>query len=92
MCPVGIQRHDGRLVPYAAVQTGKGRQPMGKIAKKPLPPAAPAETEDPIWGDAMSDFFGFKPPRSLSADPAPAEPVKPAAPKPARKRAAAREA
>ena len=77
-----------RMLP---VQTGKGRQPMGKIAKKPVSPAAPAETEDPIWGDAMSDFFGFKPPRSLSADPAPADPDKPA-PKPARKRAAAREA
>ena len=83
----------GGLCRMLPAQTGKGRQPMGKIAKKPLPPAAPAErTEDPIWGDAMSDFFGFKPPRSLSADPAPAEPVKPAAPKPARKRAAAREA
>ena len=65
---------------------------MGKIAKKPPPPAAPTETEDPTWGDAMSDFFGFKPPRSLSADPAPAEPDEAAASKPARKRAAAREA
>jgi hypothetical protein len=35
---------------------------MGKIAKKPQPPAAPApapeEDEDPIWGNALADFFG----------------------------------
>ena len=73
------------------VQTGKGRQPMGKIAKKPLPPAAaPAEAED-IWGLAMSDFFGFTP-RSLSAaaPPAAQEAKSPAPAKPVRKRAAVR--
>jgi hypothetical protein len=65
---------------------------MGKIAKKPSPPAVPAEEEDPIWGDALADFFGFRRLGSLSADPSPAEPDKPGPPKPPRKRVAAREA
>jgi len=67
---------------------------MGKSAKKPQPPAAPApeEDEDPIWGNALADFFGVGALKSLSAA-APAVPEdKPAAvpKKPARKRAAPR--
>jgi hypothetical protein len=65
---------------------------MGKIAKTSLPPAAPEEDEDPIWGNALADFFGVRSLRSLSAT-APAVPEdKPAAPPktPARKRAAPR--
>jgi hypothetical protein len=64
---------------------------MGKIAKKPLPSAAPEASEDPIWGDALADFFGMRAFGSLSAA-APAVPEdKPAATKtPARKRAAPR--
>jgi len=67
---------------------------MGKIAKTSLPPAAPApeEDEDPIWGNALADFFGVRSLRSLSAA-APAVPEdKPAAPPktPARKRAVPR--
>jgi len=68
---------------------------MGKITKKPLPPSAPApdpaEDEDPIWGDALADFFGVRALGALSAAAPPTEPDKPAAPaKPARKRAAPR--
>jgi hypothetical protein len=62
---------------------------MGKIAKTSQPPAAPEEDEDPIWGNALADFFGVRALRSLSTD-APAVPEdKPATPpkKPARKRA-----
>ena len=40
---------------------------MGKIAKKPLPSAAPEASEDPIWGDALADFFGMRAFGSLSA-------------------------
>ena len=67
---------------------------MGKIAKTSLPPAAPEEDEDPIWGTALADFFGVRALGSLSAA-APAVPGdKPAAvpKKPARKRAAPRRA
>ena len=67
---------------------------MGKIAKKPQPPAAPApeEDEDPIWGNALADFFGVRALKSLSADAAAVPEDKPAAAakKPARKRAAPR--
>ena len=73
-----------------------GKFAMGKIAKKPQPPAAPApapeEDEDPIWGNALADFFGVRALGSLSAA-APAVPEdQPAAvpKKPARKRAAPR--
>ena len=70
-------------------QSGEVRH-MVKPAKKPLPPAAPTEAED-AWGFTASDFFGFRPFGSPSADPPPAAPDKPATPaKPARKRAAAR--
>jgi hypothetical protein len=65
---------------------------MGKITKKPQPPAAPAseEDEDPIWGDALADFFGVRALGSLSAATPPVPEDKPAAvpKKPARKRAA----
>jgi len=69
-----------------------GKFAMGKIAKKPQPPAVPEEDEDPIWGNALADFFGVRALGSLSAA-APAVPEdKPAAvpKKPARKRAAPR--
>ena len=63
---------------------------MGKIAKKPLPSAAPEASEDPIWGDALADFFGVRALGSLSAATPPVPEDKPAAvpKKPARKRAA----
>jgi len=37
-----------------------GRFAMNKTARKPLPPAAPAEDEDPVWGDALAGFFGLR--------------------------------
>ena len=75
-----------------------GKFAMGKIAKKPQPPAAPApapapeEDEDPIWGNALADFFGVRALGSLSAAaPAVPEDKTAAVPKkPARKRAAPR--
>ena len=65
---------------------------MSKIAKKPQPPAAAEEDEDPIWGNALADFFGVASRGSLSAAvPAAAEDNPAAVPKkPTRKRAAPR--
>ena len=88
------QRLDPGLVGYAELRGPTGKFAMGKIAKTSLPPAAPEEDEDPIWGNALADFFGVRALGSLSAA-APAVPEdKPAAvpKKPARKRAAPRRA
>ena len=86
------QRLAPGLVGYAELRGPTGKFAMGKIAKKPQPPAVPEEDEDPIWGNALADFFGVRALGSLSAA-APAVPEdKPAAvpKKPARKRAAPR--
>ena len=64
---------------------------MNKTVRKPLPPAGPEEDEDPIWGDALADFFGLRSFSSLSAaTPPDVQEDKPQAPKPARKRAGPR--